>query len=67
MKKTLFSPGLPITYFADSEGKALTTWIRGVVFNQYNERLEEAMKAVEEHRRKRDFRPSSLRINNIFK
>ena len=47
MKKTLFSPGLPTTYFVDSEGRVLTTPIRGVDFNKYNERLEEALKAVE--------------------
>ena len=47
MKKTLLSIGLPTTYFVDSEGKVLTTPVKGVDFNKYNVRLEEALKAAE--------------------
>lgn len=47
MKKTLFSIGLPTTYFVDSEGKVLTNPVKGVDFDKYSVRLEEALKAVE--------------------
>lgn len=47
MKQTLLSIGLPTTYFVDSEGKVLTTPVKGVDFDKYNARLEEALKAVE--------------------
>lgn len=45
--KTLLTIGLPTTYFVDSEGKILTTPVRGMNFEKYGERIEEALKAVE--------------------
>ena len=47
MAKTLLTVGLPTTYFVDSEGKILTTPVRGMDFAKYSERIEEALKAVE--------------------
>ena len=47
LAKTLLTAGLPTTYFVDSEGKVLTTPVRGAYFDKYRERLEEALKAVE--------------------
>ena len=47
LAKTLLTAGLPTTYFVDSEGKVLTTPVRGAYFDKYRERIEEALKAVE--------------------
>ena len=45
--KTLRSIGLPTTYFVDSEGRILTTPVRGMDVAKYKEKIEEALKAVE--------------------
>ena len=39
--------GLPTTYFVDSEGRILTVPVRGAYFDNYREKIEEALKAVE--------------------
>lgn len=46
LAKTLLTIGLPTTYFVDSEGRVLTVPVRGMNFDKYREKIEEALKAV---------------------
>ena len=48
MAQTLLTVGLPTTYFVDSEGRILTVPVRGENFVKYREKIEEALKAVEQ-------------------
>ena len=47
LAQTLLTIGLPTTYFVDSEGRILTTPVRGAYFDKYREKIEEALKEVE--------------------
>jgi thiol-disulfide isomerase/thioredoxin len=46
LAKTLLTIGLPTTYLVDSEGRVLTAPVRGMNFDKYREKIEEALKAV---------------------
>lgn len=47
LAKTLLTISMPTTYFVDSEGRVLTTPVKGANFDKYREKLEEALKTVE--------------------
>ena len=47
LAQMLLTVGLPTTYFVDSEGRVLTVPVRGAYFDNYREKIEEALKAVE--------------------